>query len=211
MNIDILVLEHPWSEDLKNSMSVKPFLDAWSAINNFSISYRMYHDHDDLKLWIKKFVSEPKIKICYIAGHGTGGRLSGLGKKINIGSVLSQETIQPKPKSTDQTVCDKGILFGSCFVGGSIDKILRENCGEKIKWLAGYGIDVPWMESTICDLLFLQYKLHGRIKVDKDKEFVRDKDDEYKIASTVSAKKAASWVKEDYPVADRCHFTALDR
>jgi hypothetical protein len=209
MSIDILVLEHPWSEELANGQSVKPFLDGWAAVNDFSISYRMYHDHNDLKLWLTKFVRDPKIKTCYIAGHGSGGRLCGLDNKdIYIGPVLSRATVLPKkgvPK-----VCDKGILFGACYVGGSLENILT-NCGEKITWVAGYEIDVPWMESTICDLLFLQYKLRGRLRIDKNDEFYRDANDDYKRTGTVSANKAASWINEDYPVSVRCHFTALDR
>ena len=149
----LFILEHPWSDDLTESDSVGPFVEAWARLRNIKTSYRMYHDKEDMTYWIKKFVLSDSIRICYLAGHGKGGRIAGLFNGINLASLSEATKLKGKQKKIK-----KGILLGTCEIGGKLSQIL-EGCGDKIDWVAGYDREIPWLESTLCDLLFIEYIL----------------------------------------------------
>jgi hypothetical protein len=61
------------------------------------------------------------------------------------------------------------------------------------------------LESTLCDLLFLEYFIKGRRKR-KNGAIGTDA-----IQSTHSAVKALQWVQEDYPMATLCRFVVFER
>src|SRR4030067_3407560 len=82
--LDVLVLECPWYEDLADATSVRLFIKGWADLSEINMSYRMYHDKEDLVRWLKSFIRHPEIKVCYVAGHGRGGRLCGFEKDINF-------------------------------------------------------------------------------------------------------------------------------
>jgi hypothetical protein len=46
-------------------------------------------------------------------------------------------------------------MLGSCFVGNDSDliKILKSN--KNLLWVAGYENSIPWIDSTVFDVLFL--------------------------------------------------------
>lgn len=199
----LLVLESTWSDKLTDGTSVRRFLEGWAQdahetqTDQFLFSYRMYYDQQSLAFWLAEFARSSKFNVCYIAGHGEGGRLWGLDQNINLGSLA---------KATDvgkRNAHRKGVLFGSCEVGGRLERFL-ESCGPRIVWAAGYSEVVPWAESTLCDLLFLQYLYRGRYRRGKQGLF-NTKDE------TTSAADAMKWVLEDYPLAERLGFTVLER
>ncbi len=202
--LKLLVLESPWSKDLADETSVRPFMEGWADLRNIEISYRMYHNKNDLAHWLGLFMAHPALRICYIAGHGQGSRLTGLTKDINPSSI-SKATKQRGKAGNYQ----KGILLGSCEVGSDLRKLLK-NCGRQISWVAGYDREIPWMEATICDLLFIDYMLFGRIKVSKDEKFLKRRG-EFVSSQTKRAKRAAKWVRLDCKLAARCGFKAVDR
>jgi len=202
--LKLLVLESPWSTDLADETSVRPFIEGWADLRNIEISYRMYHDKNDLEHWLSLFMAHPVLRICYIAGHGQGSRLKGLTKDINPSSI-SKAT----KKRRNAASCQKGILLGSCEIGADLRTLLN-SCGKKISWVAGYDREIPWMEATICDLLFIDYMLFGRIKVSKDRTFLKRRG-EFVSSETKLAKRAAKWVRIDCKLATRCGFKAVDR
>lgn len=203
MKPKVLILENPWASDLADNTTVKPFLDGWAQLTGRPTSYRRYHDAEDLALWLSAFIGDPFLKICYIAGHGSRGRLAGLTKGINLKGVAAATKKRGPggPKG-------KGILLGSCEVGTKLDEFLR-NCGSRIDWVAGYATDVPWLEATLCDLLFIEYMMRGRTL--RSKGGFTHRKDSLQSRRPSSATQAVRWVKEDYPLAILCGFDARDR
>jgi hypothetical protein len=202
--LKLLVLESPWSKDLADETSVRLFIRGWGDLRNIEISYRMYHDKNDLAHWLGLFMAHPALRICYIAGHGQGSRLTGLTKDINPSSISKATKRRGKVGNYQ-----KGILLGSCEVGSDLRKLLNK-CGKRISWVAGYDREIPWMEATICDLLFIDYMLIGRIKVRKDGKFSKRRG-EFLSSKPKGAAAAAKWVRRDCKLAVRCGFKAVDR
>jgi len=199
----LLVLENPWTDDLADNMTVMPFLDGWAQLTGLPTSYRRYHDAQDLAVWLRAFVRDPLLKICYIAGHGEQGRLTGLTQRINLKGVAgSTRTRSPGGPN------GKGILLGACEVGAKLDEFLA-NCGRRIDWVAGYAHTVPWIEATLCDLLFIEYMVRGRAL--RDEGGFKYKGDHLASRRPSSATQAVEWIREDYPMATLCGFDARDR
>ena len=203
MKPKLLILENPWATDLAENATVKPFLVGWAQATGLATSYRRYHDAEDLGLWLKAFVLHSSLKVCYIAGHGSRGRLVGLTKGINLKGVAAATKKRGSSGSKG-----KGILLGACEVGTKLDVFLA-NCGSRIDWVAGYSHEVPWIESTLCDLLFIEYMVRGRTLRDGGGFKYRRGNLASRRAS--SATQAAVWVKQDYPLATLCGFDARDR
>ena len=205
--MEVLVLESPWDDDLSDRRSVRLFLEGWSDISDMHLCYRTYHDSDDLVKCIDKFVRHPKLKICYIAGHGTGGRLAGAdgSKNINLRNIA----LATKRRGIGGKK-NKGILFGTCGVGRHVEKFLN-GCGSRIKWVAGYDRDIPWFEGTICDLLFIEYMTRGRIRVADNGNFLINVSDDFESRRTSYAEVAARWIESDYGISKKCGFVAIDR
>lgn len=203
--LELLVLECPWSDELEDRQSVRLFMQGWADLNKISLSYRMYYSTRDLTLWLARFIKHDEMQVCYIAGHGKGGRLRGHINGINLNKV-ARSTSSRGPGGH----YNKGILLGACDVGKNLEEFML-NCGSRISWVAGYDRETPWLEGTISDLLFLEYKLKGRIKTDATGEFIKDNDDQFIFAHARKAARIARWVLEDYPLAAKCGFRAIDR
>ncbi len=203
--LGLLVLECPWSHDLSNEQSVRLFMLGWANLNNISLSYRMYYNSSDLTMWLERFIKHEEMEICYIAGHGQGGRLKGYIKGINLNKV-AKSTSKKGPGGHN----NKGILIGACDVGKKLEEFI-DGCGSRISWVAGYDRETPWLEGTITDLLFLEYKTAGRKKKDRDGLFYQDKKGDFIAVKSNKASKIAEWIYEDYPLAEKCGFRAIDR
>lgn len=198
----IFVLECPWSVELTDTTTVRPFVHGWADIREVPFSYRMYYDGATLAHGLELFVSDPNVRACYVAGHGNKGRLGGLKKDINLMSLAKATT-----RST--TGPTKGILFGACDVGHRLQDFL-DACGRGIGWVAGYERTVPWMESTICDLLFLEYMLSGRVKR-KEGSFLTNPTGSFKIQRASSASQARAWIVKDCGLASLCGLVVCER
>lgn len=203
--LELLVLECPWSPDLGDKQSVRLFMQGWADLNKISLSYRMYYSTKDLTMWLERFIKHDEIHVCYIAGHGKGGRLRGHITGINLNKV-ARSTSSRGPGGH----YNKGILLGACDVGKNLAEFM-DNCGSRVSWVAGYDRETPWLEGTIADLLFLEYKLKGRIKTNPEGAFIQDKDDQFIYSNASKAARIAKWVIEDYPLAEKCGFRAIDR
>lgn len=204
MKKGILVLESPWSQVITDATSVRPFFEGWSLARDkqFPFSYRMFFDSKGLENILIKFVRSKELQVCYIAGHGEGGRLCGAhGQDINPVNIA-------KATKGMRIIGHKGILFGACDVGRKLKDFLY-SCGGAISWVAGYEITVPWFESTICDLLFLQYILEGRV-IKESGEFKTRKRN-FVTLRAKNASQARKWIIQDYPLAKSCGLVAYDK
>jgi hypothetical protein len=203
--LELLVLESPWSDDLQDEKSVRLFMKGWADLNQVGLSYRMYHNSKDLGMWLQRFSLHSEMQVCYIAGHGKGGRLVGHSADINL-AQLGKFT----QKRSNVTQTRKGILLGACEVGKKLEEFL-ESCGKRIEWVAGYDRETPWLEGTMSDLLFLEYRLRGRTRADEEGNFIQDQYDNFSKRRTFRSEIIARWVREDYSLAEKCGLRALDR
>jgi len=195
----LLVLESYWNDDLSDTTSVFPFIDGWSRLSKIPVAYRRYHNSKDLQHWIAEFTRHKQYNLCYIAGHGSGGRLSGLNNDIN----LAQLAMQTHQDELGRSVPKKGIYFGACEVGQRLKEFLS-NCGDKIQWTGGYTCSVPWIESTLCDIKILQYFYEGRVKRthhDGQQIMLTNDDGNILCETTPTLNKINKWIFEDYPLS----------
>jgi len=150
-----LVLESYWSEDLTERESVHPFIKGLCDLNLWEFHYRTFDSANDLRLWITNFNRIRRAraeKILYLASHGsTAGRLWTLEQTIPLRSLLR---IVKQAKSV------VGLHLGSCNLGKSsmVKKLLTDT---SLQWVASYDREVPWMESTVLDLLFWSWMYAG--------------------------------------------------
>jgi hypothetical protein len=197
----LLVLESYWSEDLSDHTSVFPFIDGWARLNDIAVGYRRYHDSKDLAHWLALFSDSDEYSVCYIAGHGYRGKLNGIDDKgINVSNLAVATQFERGRRGSK-----KGIFFGACEIGGKVETFLA-NSGSRIQWAAGYRCSVPWIESTLCDLKFLQYYFKGRIERAWSSELEQnvmlvDEDDDLLRTRTNSISKLNEWILEDFPMA----------
>jgi len=215
----VLVLESVWGDELSDTTSVRPFLEGWARALELRVAFRTFHDARDLGVWLAElFARQSYPSVCYIAGHGQGGRLSGVvGEDINLMGVLRKADPPRRRRVPPPQASRKGILLGACETGSpQRRRRLLDATGAQLSWIAGYEREVPWLEATLCDLLFLTYLFEGRVKqdessVNKGPVFVCDKDDDFMTRGSRSAQTLATWVREDFPVAKAAGFGATDR
>lgn len=101
----------------------------------------------------------------------------------------------------------RGILLGCCEIGRDTAGLL-EAADDRIDWVAGYTREVPCVESTISDLLFLQYAVVGRTQM-----ALGGKNSKRSGMSNVRTRpeRAARWLLKDFPLATELGFCAMDR
>ena len=77
-----------------------------------------------------------------------------------------------------------------------------------MKWAAGYEVEVPWIESTITDIAFMMYMISGRgVSSSNGKRAVLPNSG---AVRTSSALKAATWLLDDFGVAQALRFRATE-
>jgi hypothetical protein len=214
----VLVLECPWDpRNLSSATSVRPFFEGWSDLFEVPLSVRSFHSTSDLDFWLDLFARPHGPQVCYVAGHGYGGRLQDLrGGGIDVKRALIKAFGQSGQRVRGQ---NKGILLGSCEVGDSnrLEGYL-ETTGDDLSWVAGYDREVPWLESAHCDLLFLTYLLMGRAKwttrrpsAARNAEAPSPRLVRSSKAHPTDAEEASVWVKEDFALAELMGFSARAR
>ncbi len=151
----LLVLEALWSEDLRDLSSVFPFISGLCAANEWTLYYRRFDSANDIQHWVNRFqrmhVGREKAKILYLAAHGTRK-----GFKTREGLIPATTLVPILRKATSI----RGVHLGSCALARS--KLPRLLIGKtKVRWVAGYTKEVHWVESTLVDLLFLDWMYTG--------------------------------------------------
>ncbi len=197
----LLVLESCWDhEDFSDKRTVKPFIEGWSAEARVGFVYRTFHSRTDLALWLQQFYcDESSLDTCYIAGHGLGTRLMGLGETgINLTALLVNDIFR-KGKAPG-AVNTKGILVGACqCCPDHVRQRIIEKTNRELAWIAGYSVDLPWTESTLCDLLFLQERFRGRVRRNSPTGDLDQRD-------FGNIKTVTNWVLADFPMAQKWGF-----
>lgn len=203
----LLVLEASWDDDFGDRRTVRPFIDGWAAQANIAYAYRAYNRTDDLRHWLDLFSRDPYANTLYIAGHGLGTRLVGLGDRgINIAALLIEVFKKTRGRGRART---KGLLVGACECFGrqARERILAAT-NAQLDWVAGYNVELPWLESTLIDLAFLQYRYRGRDKggATSRRGMTKNRPRQHGTVATVSR-----WVCEDYPLAELWGFGVESR
>lgn len=204
-NADLLVLESDWGEDLADNTSTRPFLEGLAAALDITIVFRTFHSARDLTHWLRQmFKAKRRPSIAYISSHGDGRFLqASLGDSgIDLRRVLVAAT-----KGTRQKHGRRGLLLGACEIGRDLDEVLASARG-RLDWVAGYAVEVPWIESTLIDLAFLSYVISGRrVRAANGKCVLRR---QLQSERTGLSEKAAAWVGHDFGVAHALRFRAKD-
>ena len=195
----IKVFEAQW--DQLHEETVKPFFeqlkrdteDTYARRNGYKrtrpghdalFSYVVFQNSEGLKDALARPDQgvDNRAKIAYIACHGERGKISAV---RDISRTKLKNIIAPL-SSYD------GIFFGACdFVTRRTAEVLLEN-SPHLKWVAGYGHWIPWLEGMICDLIFFRMLLSGR--------FVRPKTNA-RWDPIGRPEDAAFRVYEEYPLA----------
>ena len=204
-NADLLVLESDWGEDLVDSRSTRPFLEGLANALDITIVYRTFHTGHDLTHWLRKmFQARSKPGVAYISSHGDGRFLHA---SLADGGIDLRRVLAAAAKGTRQNHGKRGLLLGACEIGRDLDGILAAARG-RLDWVAGYEVQVPWVESTLIDLAFLSYLLSGRrVHAANGKCVLRR---QLRTTKTSLSEKAATWVGEDFGVAQALRFRAKD-
>ncbi len=152
-----LVLEARWSEAIEDRTSVRPFVEGLCGINEWEYFYRVFDSANDLRFWIERFgrLRRPKRqKIVYLACHGERGALKTVEEKIPLPRFLAVLAAAPQIVGVHLGCCDLEELARRKVVR----RLLRPS---RTAWLAAYRRSIPWLESTVLDLLFLNWLFAG--------------------------------------------------
>ena len=204
-NADLLVLESDWGEDLVDARSTRPFLEGLASALDITIVYRTFHTGRDLTHWLRQmFLARSMPRIAYVSSHGEGRFLHASLQEVGIDL---RRVLAAAAKGTRQKHGRRGLLLGACEIGRDLDGILAAASG-RLDWVAGYAVEVPWVESTLIDLAFLSYLLSGRRVHARNGKCVLRR--QLRTTKTSLSEKAASWVGEDFGVAQALRFHAKD-
>lgn len=150
-----LVLESYWSDKLTERDSVLPFIKGLCDLHQWEFFYRSFDSLNDIELWVDKFGRLRRSgaeKIVYLATHGSPtGRLWTLEERIPL------DELARLLKKASSLV---GLHLGSCSLGQekNLAKLIKET---RLRWVAAYDQEVPWLESTSLDLLFWSWIYSG--------------------------------------------------
>jgi len=158
----IKIYEAQW--DQLHEESVKPFFaqlkrecDGWEEGHNPLFSYYVFGTAEGLEAALNYKLDvglNGRLKIGYFSSHGEPNRLLALGdiNRVKLRNILINTT------NFD------GFFFGACdFLNRSTAESLLENMSP-LKWVAGYSKWTPWLEGTICDILFFRLLFSGRFR-----------------------------------------------
>lgn len=145
----LIVLEQPWwnLDDNPEQASVFPFLQGLDRLlPNVRVYHTTFFDLASFDSALRHLSSiKEKNAIIYVASHGLGGRIGG----INLSKML--ERIGEYSKSLNI----EGCLLGACEVGGRSEVMKKAMVGARMAWVAGYGVSVGWLPSTLLDVNIL--------------------------------------------------------
>src|SRR5207248_464730 len=102
---------------------------------------------------LQEFCRDGGYSYCYIASHGTAGRLETLLENVN-GATIAEACRGGR---------GRGFIVGACAFGNPATAttfLTRTHAA----FVAGYARDVPWQESMLTDLTFLTYLIGKRCR-----------------------------------------------
>jgi len=154
----IKLYESQW--DQTHEESVKPFFQQLKREIEFLghdglFSYYVFSGSESLKSALNYKLdtgAKGRLKIGYFAVHGEKDKIRAL---HDIGRVKLRN-ILISASSFD------GLYFGACdFVNRKTAELLLHGI-PSLKWVAGYSNWCPWLESTLCDIMFFKMLTSGR-------------------------------------------------
>jgi hypothetical protein len=107
----------------------------------------MFASADSMKEVISRLDGRTKPRLVYLASHGSELALAGPGKNIISRAVA---------RNAFSTHRFDGVYFGSCeFMNTKNAKfLLLESEWISPWWFAGFSQSVPWITSTVFDIMF---------------------------------------------------------
>jgi hypothetical protein len=163
-NLQLAVLESRWWDG--GNDSVKGMFDALSSIfcnNPGRYHYEMFSTAESIKEMISRIEGDGSSRILYIASHGNKQSITGPG-----GNTISRTIIR---KSLTENRFD-GIYFGSCeFMNVQNAKFFYLK-SEYISpwWFAGFSKKIPWITSTVFDMMLFDIYFNVKSKSPKLEE-----------------------------------------
>jgi len=158
----IKLYEAQWDD--KHNESVKPFfeqlkreLDGDESGHDALFSYYVFGTAEGLAAALNYKLDtglESRLKIGYFGVHGQHDKLQALEpiNRVKIRNILIKTT------NFD------GLYFGACdFVNRKTAEMLLNNIST-LKWVAGFSKWTPWLEGTLCDIMFFRLLLSGRFR-----------------------------------------------
>jgi hypothetical protein len=158
----IKLYEAQW--DKLHEESVKPFfaqlkreLDDDQSGHDALFSYYVFQTADGLAAALNYKLDvglDARLKIGYFGVHGQPDHLQALApiNRVKLRNILIKTT------NFD------GLYFGACdFVNRKTAEMLLNNIST-LKWVAGFSKWTPWLEGTICDIMFFRLLLSGRFR-----------------------------------------------
>src|SRR6266566_529251 len=149
----LLVLETPWDNELTSALSVGPFLQGLGAALEFPVICQRFNGKRDLVHYLQEFRRDRGYFYCYIASHGTAGRLETLLDNVNSATIAE----------ACRGGLGRGFIIGACSFGNhaTATAFLTKT---RAAFVAGYTRDVPWQEAMLSDLTFLTYLIGKRCR-----------------------------------------------
>jgi hypothetical protein len=177
-------------------MSVGPFLLGLRDALRLKVVSQRFNGMRDLGYFLRRFSARnSSFSHCYIASHGTRGRLQSLIEDVNSATIAR----------ACRGCQGRGFIVGACAFGNTRTAVnFLKKTGAH--FVAGYVEDVPWMESMVVDLLFLTYLFRGRGRTQhtgKSARFVFRRDDTLAVTRSRDPLRVARWVYEDLPLAHK--------
>ena len=84
----LLVLETPWEDELESLLSVAPFLIGLKEALGVRVALQRFNGRRDLGYFLRWFSERNSgFSHCYIASHGTRGRLQALIEDVNSTTI----------------------------------------------------------------------------------------------------------------------------
>ncbi len=199
----LLVLETPWDDELTSALSVGPFLEGLGTSLEFSVTLQRFNGKRDLVHYLEEFRRDSRYSYCYIASHGTAGRLETLLENVN-GATIAEACRGGR---------GRGFIIGACAFGNraTATAFLTKTHAA---FVAGYKMDVPWGESMLTDLTFLTYLIGKRCRrhiANGCLELLTTRRGEFKLQGSQDPIKIARWVYEDFPLSRALGFVVHRR
>ncbi|MFT3912582.1 MAG: hypothetical protein QM704_00425 [Anaeromyxobacteraceae bacterium] len=202
----LVVLEAAWDDEFMDKRTVRPFIDGWAANARIGYAYRAYNGREDLLHWLIRFCEDPIADTLYIAGHGDRGRLVGLdNRRIDIASLLREVFEKGRPQRGGKK---KGVLIGACeCLGPRLRTRVLANTNRRLHWLAGYSVEIPWLDSMLVDVAFLEYRYRGG---PRHRSMTREPG-AYLQRRYGTVDRVSKWVVRDFPLAEKWGFGVATR
>jgi hypothetical protein len=190
----LLVLETPWEYELDSAVSVGPFLQGLGDTLGIKVVCQRFNGRSDLVYYLEEFSQKKsEYSYCYVASHGTAGRLETLLSNVNASTIAD----------ACRGSRGRGFIIGACSFGN------RRTAAEFLDktdaaFVAGYSKNVPWEESMLADLCFLTYLIGRRCRrrMRNDRvELETKRNGDFRFQGSRDPIKIAKWVYEDFPLS----------